>query len=31
MNTAARNGGTLVISLDFELYWGVRDVVTLDA
>lgn len=25
------NAGAFVISLDFELYWGVRDLVTLDA
>jgi peptidoglycan/xylan/chitin deacetylase (PgdA/CDA1 family) len=25
------HGGALVISLDFELYWGVRDVLTLDS
>ena len=22
--------GTLIVSLDFELYWGMRDVVTLE-
>jgi len=25
------DGGTFVVSLDFELHWGVRDVVTLEA
>src|SRR5436190_13785740 len=28
---SAMQPGSFVISLDFELYWGVRDVVTLDA
>lgn len=29
--TSGRPRGALVISLDFELYWGVRDLVRLDA